>query len=188
MKELQDYSGEFVPNLKWQDFSKDALIGLLTECQRALIMLDGFWHTKVAAELGIEKADAWGAEVWGKDYVRRMVPRIMKTMNIEGNDVETYMKYLQVDPGLPLELWDCHVDLKDKNNAVWTVNRCPSLLFMEKEGQGRETIVCQGMEFEAIKGYARFFNPAIKVTPLKLPPRKSQDELPHCQWEFNLEE
>jgi hypothetical protein len=59
---------------------------------------------------------------------------------------------------------------------------------MEKEGRGRETIVCQTMEVEAIKGYAKFFNPAIKVTPLKLPPRKSRDEVPHCQFEFSLAE
>lgn len=188
MKELEDYSGDLIPDLKWQDFSKDALIRLLTECQRALIMLDGFWHTKVADELGVEKADAWGAEVWGKDYVKRMVPRIMKAMNVQGNDVETYMKYLQIDPGLPLELWDCDIDLKSKNHAVWTVNKCPSLLFMEREGKGREKVVCQGMEVEAIKGYARYFNPGIKVTPLKLPPRKSKDEVPHCQFEFELQE
>lgn len=186
--ELQDYSGDLVPNLRWQDFSKEALIRLLNESQRALIMMDGFWHTKVAEEFGIDKADAWGGEVWGTDYVKHMVPRIMKAMNISGNDVETYMKYLQVDPGLPLEMWDYRIDLKDKNHAVWTVDRCPSLLFMEREGKGREAVVCQQMEVEAIKGYARYFNPAIKVTPLKLPPRKGPDDLPHCQFEFRLEQ
>jgi hypothetical protein len=30
-------------------------------------------------------------------------------------------------------------------------------------------------------------NPRIKVTPLKLPPRKSQEEMA-CQWELKLEE
>lgn len=188
MKELKDYSGPLIPNLRWQDFSKDALIKLLTECQRALIMLDGFWHTKVASELGIEKADAWGGEVWGGDYVKYMLPRIMKAMNIQGNDVETYMKYLQIDPGLPLELWECDYDLRDRNHVVWTVNNCPSLLFMEKEGKGRESVVCQSMEVAAVKGYARYFNPKMEVKPLKLPPRKSRDELPHCQWEFQIKE
>jgi len=187
VEDLQDYSGDFVPNLRWQHFSKDALIKLLTECQRALIMLDGFWHTRVARELDEKTADAWGAEVWGREYVQFMIPRIMKAMHIQGTDVETYMKYLQIDPGLPLELWECDYDLRSKDHCIWTVNRCPSLLFMEKEGRGRESIVCQSMEVAAVQGYARFFNPKIRVTPKKLPPRRTRDELPHCQWEFKME-
>jgi hypothetical protein len=34
---------------------------------------------------------------------------------------------------------------------------------------------------------AEYFNPKIKVTSLKLPPRKRGSDI-CCQWEFNLEE
>jgi hypothetical protein len=34
---------------------------------------------------------------------------------------------------------------------------------------------------------AKAINPKMKVTPLKLPPRKSKDEIA-CQWEFRLDE
>jgi len=186
--ELADYSGDFVPDLKWQDFSKEALIRLLTECQRAVIMVDGFWHSKVAERIGVKEADAWGGELWGTDFVRHMLPRVMKAMNIQGNDILTYMKYLQIDPGLPLELWEYDMEVLSENHVIWTVKKCPSLLFMEREGKGREAVVCRSLEVEGVKGYARYFNPGIKVTPLKLPPRQNKDELPHCQWEFKMED
>jgi hypothetical protein len=42
------------------------------------------------------------------------------------------------------------------------------------------------LDFRAFDKIARFFNPKMKVTALKLPPRKSKDDVA-CQWEFKLE-
>ena len=187
MKVRTDYSGPLDTNIQYKDFSKATLIKLLMEATRGLIMVDGFWHSKVAEKYGMEQADAWGYEVWGEDWPRHMMPRVMAALNIHGDDVEALLKYIQLDPGLPKGIFDYEVELKDKNHGVWTVNRCPSLLYMEKEGKGREAIVCPGMEYKAIVAYAKFFNPKIEVIPLKVPPRKCRDEVPHCQWEYRLE-
>lgn len=45
--ELQDYSGEFRPNIKYQDFSEDALARLLTEYSRLSLALDAWWQDVV---------------------------------------------------------------------------------------------------------------------------------------------
>ena len=57
---------------------------------------------------------------------------------------------------------------------------------MERLGAPPERIkwVCHVVEPQAVAKYLN--NPKIKVTPLKLPPRKSPDEI-CCQWEFKLE-
>jgi hypothetical protein len=61
-------------------------------------------------------------------------------------------------------------------------------LALEKEGRGRELIICQECCGTAnLVTQAQLFNPNIKVRPLKLPPRKSKDEIA-CKWEFSLEE
>jgi hypothetical protein len=189
MKELADYSGDFIRNISYQDFTKDTMAKLLTEFARAMVAMDGFWHTKVADRLGPDEADTWGAEIWGTMYAQHVIPRIRRAVNIQGNDVTAWAKYCQLDPGLPMGVYDYDIDVKSENHAVFTVNRCPALLFMEKEGKGREAIVCRpgGMEHEVMRRWAKVFNPAMEVKALKTPPRKSKDEIPHCQWEIKLE-
>ena len=45
MAELKDYSGNFVPSVRYEDFSKEFLARLLVECARCYIMADGLWYT-----------------------------------------------------------------------------------------------------------------------------------------------
>jgi hypothetical protein len=42
-----------------------------------------------------------------------------------------------------------------------------------------------GIEELSIIEYAKYVNPDIKIVPLKLPPRKSKDDIA-CQWELKL--
>jgi hypothetical protein len=56
---------------------------------------------------------------------------------------------------------------------------------MEKEAPERIPWLCHFNEKKLIEKY--FINPKVKVTPLKLPPRKSPDEIA-CQWEYKIEE
>lgn len=188
MAELRDYSGDFIPDLKYQDFTKETMAALLTEAGRALVAMDGFWHTRVAEKLGGEEADAWGAWVWGEMYPRHIIPRIRKVLNITGNDVYSWAKYSQVDPATPIGVYDATWTILDRNHVIWTVNRCPALLHMLKEGKGREKFVCgpQGTEYYGITAYARAFNPAIKVTRIKGAPLQGPDDRPHCQWDVRL--
>jgi len=65
--------------------------------------------------------------------------------------------------------------------------RCPSLLALEREGEGRERRICGQIEPELFRIRAHHINPQIKVTPLQLPPRRSPGEIA-CQWEYTLEE
>jgi len=78
------------------------------------------------------------------------------------------------------------MELKSPNHGVFTVTHCPALLALEREGEGREERICQQLELELFIMQAKFFNPEMQVRALKVPPRKSKDDVP-CQWEFKLE-
>jgi hypothetical protein len=188
VSELKDYSGSYIPDVEYDLFSREMLIKLIVELNRAVIMMDGFWQTRIAKMYGNEQGDALGTEVWSKEYPRHIIPRIMKVLNIQGNDVETLMKYWQLDPSMGKGVLKWEIELISKNHAVWTVTHCPALLYMEKEGKGREALACTKLEPAAIQAYADVVNPKIRIRPLLIPPRKDKDVTPHCQWEFKLEE
>ena len=184
MKKLTDYSGEFIPNLRLQDFSKDVLVNLLAEYARAFVAMDGFYHTYLSQRFSIEEAGRVGVEIWQKASALTS-RRLRKLLNIQGNDVEAMMKWLQVDPGLCSGVYDYTMDLRSKNHGVLTITKCPTLEYFERQGDGRESIICQGEETILFKSCAKLFNPAIECTCLKIPPRKSKEEIP-CQWEYKL--
>jgi len=45
MEELRDYSGDFEPHLKMEDFSKDALVRMWLAAGRMYLGLEGTWST-----------------------------------------------------------------------------------------------------------------------------------------------
>jgi hypothetical protein len=54
MAEMKDYSGPYVPNLKYGDFSKDVLVKLLRACSREVNLLAAYWGEEVRNRLGRE--------------------------------------------------------------------------------------------------------------------------------------
>lgn len=185
MKELQDYSGEFTPDRTLQDFSKEALERLWVATAKLYIGIDGLWYTLIKERFGEQMASDLERELW-----RRAAPlafrRVTQAMNISGDDVPTLFKSLQVDPGAE-GVMDLAYELKDKNHGVFTVKGCRSLEYFERHGDSALLEMGCGIDVWAFQEYAHYFNPKMKMTCLKLPPRKSQDEIA-CQWEFKIEE
>ncbi len=184
LKKLNDYSGEFLPDLKPEDFSHDTLAELLRVYSQLYIAMDGFWYLAVMERSGNEEALACDLLAWEKVCKYEMA-KVTKHLNIQGNDVIALMKAMQVLPWF--HKIKCEVNIKNSNNATMTVTHCPTLEALEKEGSGRESEICRTVELKIFEGYASFFNPGIETKPLKLPPRGSKDEV-CCQWEFKLEE
>jgi len=183
MKELTDYSGEFDPNIKYEDFSKDSLLKLLQAYSDYIRKLDGFWYLMVKDRIGDNEAFACDTNVWEKMYAIEF-EMTRKLFNIKGNDVAALMKAFQMSPWT--RTYRSSMELMSPHHGVLTVTYCPTLLALEKEGEGREERICQQLEPKLFKMQADFFNPEIQVRALKLPPRKSKDEVP-CQWEFKLQ-
>jgi hypothetical protein len=182
VKELTDYSGEFNPNIKCEDFSKGFLLELLNAYSGYILRVDGFWYLAVKGRRGDEEAFACDMQVWEKMQVYEL-KMICKLFKIQGNDVATMMKALQMSPWMSIYRYD--IELRSPNHSTLTITHCPTLLALEKEGEGREQKICQLLEPKLFRLIADFFNPKIEVQALKLPPRKSKDGI-CCQWDFNL--
>ncbi|MCX5999628.1 MAG: DUF6125 family protein [Chloroflexi bacterium] len=185
MEELEDYSGEFKPDIRYEDFSKAALARLLNAYCREILMLDLFWMEHVEKRLGEEEALKCLMDNWvrmGKHEIRWA----MEALNIKGNNVATYAKALQMVATMAQGVFKWKFDLKNDNLLLLTLVDCPALTNLEKNNPERITFICHTMDLAVDKAYAAAVNPAIQVTPLKLPPRKSKSDIA-CQWEFKLE-
>ncbi|MCK4792529.1 MAG: hypothetical protein KAV87_52860 [Desulfobacteraceae bacterium] len=183
MKELTDYSGEFDPNIRYEDFSKNSLLELLNAYSDYIRKLDGFWYLMVKDRMGDDEAFACDTNVWEKMYAIEF-EMTRKLFKIKGNDVVALMKAFQMSPWT--RTYRHSMELQSPHHGILTVTHCPTLLALEREGEGREERICQQLEPKLFRKQADFFNPEIQVRALKLPPRKSKDEV-HCQWEFKLE-
>ena len=189
MEELKDYSGEFKPNLKMEEFSKEALIKLWHASGNMYTSQAQCWHDVIEERYGREVVEEIETEVW-----RRQSPKEVgicrRAMNIMGEDVASVLKHLQIDPGAG-GIWPedgFELELKDKNTGILTIKNCVALNYLEKTGnRAYQKLACEVLDGEGFADAARVFNPNIKTTPLKLPPRESKDEIA-CQWEFEMVE
>ena len=185
MAELEDLSGPFNPDLKFEDFSKSFLLRLMRAWQQAWLIMEGSWYDAVKERCGAEVADACNLKAW-LSIGERVNPRYLKVGNIKLNTVLDSLKALQ----LPLDntvggIFPVEYEIMNPNHVIATVRKCLSLEYFEREAPERIHPMCHEIEPSIFAKY--LINPKIKVTALKLPPRKSPDEIA-CKWEYKLEE
>jgi hypothetical protein len=82
-------------------------------------------------------------------------------------------------------------DVRSNNHAILTFTRCPSMFYLERTGTPADADIDSlcgpgGVEERSFVEVCNYFNPEMKCRALKLPPRKSQDDI-CCQWEFKVE-
>ena len=184
-KEMNDYSGPFQPDLTFNDFSKEFLLKLMHVWQYGWLHMTEAWYNAVKQRFGVDAANECETQAW-ETIGERVNPRFAKVANIELNTVVDSLKCLQ----LPLDnttggLFPAEAKIINPNHVIWTIPRCQSLEYFEAKEPERIKHVCHINEKRIIERY--LVNRNIKVTPLKLPPRKSPDDIA-CQWEFILEE
>jgi len=184
MPELEDLSGPFNPNLRFEDFSKNFLVKLVHIWQWAWLQMDAAWFDEVNKRYGLEAAHECDLEMW-LTVAERCNPRYAKSAGIQPNSVVDSLKVVQ----LPLDntmggIYPVEYDIKNENLAIITVAKCPSLEWCEKNAPERIVPMCQVNEPQIMQKYVA--NPKLKVTPMKLPPRQSPDEIA-CQWEFKVD-
>jgi hypothetical protein len=184
MRQLSDYSGQLRPNIRLKDFSRGASLSLLQLYCWLFMAIDAFWYLAVKERFSDE--DALACDMWAWERMSRYeLDRITNAMKIQGNDVVSLIKALQLEPWM----WNTSytVEVKGQNHVLLTFVECPVLNALEKEGEGREENICKVMEPKWFRDYADYFNPSIQIKALKLPPRRSKEEVA-CIWEFKVAE
>jgi len=182
-KEMNDYTGPYNPNLTFNDLSKDFILKLMQVWQYAWLHMTEAWYDAVKEKVDKETADLCETAAWCR-IGERVNPRFAKVANIELNTVLDSMKCLQ----LPLDnttesLFPIQIEVINPNHVIWTLPQCQSLKFFEAKCPERIKYVCYENEKRVIERY--MVNRKIRVTPLKLPPRSSPDEIA-CKWEAKM--
>jgi len=180
---LDDKKPMSAADSKLESLSRDELIELVKLSSRMILALDGFWYLSVKELAGNDKAldrDNW---VWDK-VMKFYLGELAGLLSVRGRDVADYMKVMGPRPeGLVLEE---KVEILNRNDAIRTVTYCPTIVAMEKEGEGRDAFHCTAACAQMRGKHSKLFNPAIKVTCLKKPPRNSKDDI-FCQFEYKIQ-
>jgi hypothetical protein len=186
MADLTDYSGPYNHRISFSDFSKDFLVDLIHSWQYAYMRMSSIWYQEVIERFGMEAADQCNLAVWLK-VGEKIVPKFAKVGKIEFNSIADGLKVIQLAPDghTDGELFDGEVDIKSPNHVLTTTTKCRALDYLEGVAPERIEFFCHVLEKNVMQAY--FNNPKVTVTPIKLPPRKSKDEV-CCQWEIKLEE
>lgn len=185
MSEMNDYSGPFKPDLRWEDFSKDILGEYAREISRIYVLLGGIWFGYLRERFSAQRADELHMELWETLGNKHEFNRPRAAMGICGRDVESFLKFMQVDPGVGM-IFDIDCELKDKNHGILTIKMCTALRFAERHGDTEAQENGCGIDVWAIPKTVRSLHPDMVAIPLKLPPRKSPDE-PACIWEIKMD-
>jgi len=183
MKELEDYSGDYIPDLKLSDFSPQTLDKIVTLQGKVYLALDGFWYLAVKELFGNEKAFVCDMWAWEK-VCKHEMELITTQLNIRGNSVIDLMKALQITSWMQTMKYSIEVSNPDR--AILTINYCPILEGLEREGEGREEQICNVAGHRIFKYYASYFNHDIQVKGLRIAARTIKDDI-YCQWEFSLD-
>ncbi|MFC1944877.1 DUF6125 family protein [Chloroflexota bacterium] len=112
MAELKDYSGDFIPNIKYEDFSKEFMARLLTEYARLYLLADGLWYSLVQKEFGPEVPYNIDYDMWVDKLPLYETRGIRQVLNLKKNNVEDHMKLLQLIPAFAYSLFPKEIELK----------------------------------------------------------------------------
>jgi len=191
MKELMDNSGPYDPNRKFEDFSKEFLIKLLKAYMRAYLLVDGLWNTEMRNTGKLTDEDIINCEirVW-KSLANSVPPNIARLSNIQlpVKDVVEALKIWQITPDSNInpDVYVAKIDIKDRNHVILSMLCCRSLEWFEEHAPELIEPLCHDLDVATMKEYCRVAHPDMQCEALKLPPRKTKDDIV-CQWEIKLE-
>ncbi len=183
MAELSDYSGSFDPDWTPAELNREALLRLVKAYSEYIYRIDASWYVTVKNRSGNEEAFACDRHVWEKKLQAYELKMVTGALNIRGDDVVAVMKYMQATPWA--SVGERQIDIVDPGRAILTIRSCPTLAALEKEATGREKLICRDLTTSLFSKIAHFFNPRIRVSGLKVPPRTAYSDC-SCQWEFKL--
>ncbi len=148
------------------------LVGIIEAAGKHESALTSQYCAWTDVRLGTETAYALDREQSIKSLITDM-GMTMEGFGIAGDDVETLFKCLQVMSGRIAKMPEVEFDLKDKNHGILMVKKCRSIDYCKKYGRTiHQEHLCNGICGDGFPAVASVINPAIKVTPLKIPRRQ----------------
>ena len=166
MPELTDYSGEFRPGAKLEDFSKDTIAKVLVAWNRLNLVLDRWWQD-LLIDRGSE-VDLAGVQdsVW-KRWTKKRPQGIRKALSIEGKDLVSFLKCLQLDSCLCYGVYDLEWGLEPARRATLTIREPVALPRLMDSTNTDMNYRSAWLEAGLLQSIAHEFHPEIKVRDLQ---------------------
>ena len=182
-----DYSGDFDPDFRYEDLSKEALVRLVREFALIAQLLDRSVFAAVGLRYGQQAVEELAIEEWrGASPI--YTKRIREIMNIEGNGVPAIFKQLQLDPGFAQHYMDVEYEVVDENHGFFQLRSCGALLDVEPYGSRAVTSMCHAIEDGTFDVTAQAVNPKARIRPVHRPPREPAGRVPVCRWEVTIDD
>lgn len=186
MPERDDYSGPFDPGFRLEDLSKQALVRLCREYMLVAHLLDRAVMPAVGKRFGPQAMEEVAIEEWmGASPV--YTERIRKAMRVEGDDVASIFKSLQLDPGFPHQYMDVRYEVVDEKRGYFWLERCGVLEEVEPLGEKAVVSMCHHMEDPTFDATVQSINPRARCRPVHRPPRAAGATGPACRWEVVID-
>ena len=190
-EEMEYFDCPFSNDVDFEDFSKDFLVKLLKLWMDWYISMAMIWWIKVGEIIGKKEADKLLPEVWEaaaeggmEPFIQMLGPSYKTRDDIKTLEEGLKASLLVPDGALNKNLWDGHTIWKGPGHVLTCVTHCVLMEFFE----GIDSVesceeLCQVAEVRGAEAY--FIHPNVRVTALKMPPRKHPDE-PFCVWEYKM--
>ena len=183
----KDYSGEFDPDFRFEDLSREALVRLVREYALIVQLLDRSALTAVGLRYGQRAVEEIAIEEWrgaSPVYTRR----VREIMRIEGDGVSAIFKCLQLDPGFAQHYMDVEYELISETHGFFQLRSCGALLDVEPFGERSIKGMCHTIEDGTFDYTAQAVNPKARIRPVHRPPRVPAGRVPHCRWEVEIDD
>jgi len=183
---VDDYSGDFIPDLDLTRLSRRALSVLGREW-----LLHGHLQDRVGMPLVHEgrpreaMEDVAIVEWMGASPVYSI--RSQRAFGFADGNVPTIMKNLQLDIGAPHQFMDFRCRVFDENHGEFWLAHCGALMDVEPMGADYVKGMCHAIEDPTFDATAGATNPRAQVRPIHRPPRVPADQTPHCRWTVEID-
>jgi hypothetical protein len=192
MADRKDYSGEFDPDFRFEDLSKEALVRLVREFALIVQLLDRSTFASIGLRYGQRAVEEIAIDEWrGASPI--YTERIRKIMNIQGDGVPAIFKQLQLDPGFAQHYMDVEYEVVDEQHGFFQLRSCGALLDVEPWGERPVRGMCHTIEDGTFDVTAQAVNPKARIRAVHRPPRQpatrvSADRVPVCRWEVTIDD
>lgn len=144
--------------MELKELSKDELLTLLDAYARHTLATDGYWFMAVEDKFGYNTAMELDAKVWEK-LAEAEGNRMLRALKLKERNVAAMLHALEISP-VALTLGPKIKVESPHRGLVWFEDCRIQKNRMKLE---RECFICKPMGFVWIEGFARAFDPAIKV-------------------------
>jgi hypothetical protein len=186
---MTDYSGPFDADLRLEDLDHSLLARYGRDIMLANHIHDRGALLQIALQYGTKAQTAVACDEWmGSSPIYNL--RNRKLMKMDGDDVATVLKCLQLDIGAPHNFLAFHYEVcSPEEGYFWTTTCGPynHVRRMTNADPDMETQICHHMEDPTFDATVMAVNPRMRCRPVFRPPHGEVPEGGPCRWRVAIE-